>query len=535
MSVLPTPTPADPVAGQPGHFTHTNWVKTAIIALDTLLATVDSDLSSMLTELGTNPSGLYATVVGRLDAVDDTISAMQAAASPWVVVAAADSSDEWKAAAGASRTCDGVADDVQLQAAINLVRWTSGTGETASGQNYVIAAPGNYYFSATPSVHGRVVVRGASMLGTTFHAAADHSSIGTSGGLIAMDDNQIGGVYVPYEGCGWQHLTLHGGWRDMRGLVISATQTDPAKDDNHFAGSPDWNARISDLNIVAFGRAGVYAAPTGSAHLTTFHVNRVRVFDCGGTLAEPGQYWAVEDSHLTGLDTGSQGNATVATAGADGVVIGGANNIVNGVFGWLCRGTGVVISGSIISVDGVSTHHNYEGGLETSGNRIRATNFLASNNGSWGVKVIGNTTTIRGHFFDDADSAGVGTPNLRPTEYGVWIANQYGNQAGHDIEVTVFGSGITPLYCQYGDSILEARGNRYLVIHTGNNQNGDAGTKQVIDWQEGIRRAAGSGDPNGTVLGSKGSTYSDWTNGVLYVKATGAGVTNSGWAALATV
>lgn len=33
-SVIPTPLPADPVEGQPGHFSHSNWCKNAIIALD---------------------------------------------------------------------------------------------------------------------------------------------------------------------------------------------------------------------------------------------------------------------------------------------------------------------------------------------------------------------------------------------------------------------------------------------------------------------------------------------------------------------
>ena len=35
MSLLPTPWPADPVEGEPGHFDHTLWVKAGLIALDT--------------------------------------------------------------------------------------------------------------------------------------------------------------------------------------------------------------------------------------------------------------------------------------------------------------------------------------------------------------------------------------------------------------------------------------------------------------------------------------------------------------------
>ena len=35
MALLPTPWPADPVEGEPGHFDHTLWVKAGLIALDT--------------------------------------------------------------------------------------------------------------------------------------------------------------------------------------------------------------------------------------------------------------------------------------------------------------------------------------------------------------------------------------------------------------------------------------------------------------------------------------------------------------------
>lgn len=36
-TALPSPKPADPVEGQPGHFTHSNWTKAAVEALDSAL------------------------------------------------------------------------------------------------------------------------------------------------------------------------------------------------------------------------------------------------------------------------------------------------------------------------------------------------------------------------------------------------------------------------------------------------------------------------------------------------------------------
>lgn len=74
MPLLPTPWPADPVEGQPGHFDHTLWVKASLIALDNgkvdkpgtgvpagkLLATTGTDTWSAVdpTSVGGVPRGV---------------------------------------------------------------------------------------------------------------------------------------------------------------------------------------------------------------------------------------------------------------------------------------------------------------------------------------------------------------------------------------------------------------------------------------------------------------------------------------------
>jgi microcystin-dependent protein len=62
-SLLPTPEPADPVEGAPGHFEHTNWVKRALKALDAGL---------LRRPTGTVPAGrvLGTTAENTWDAID---------------------------------------------------------------------------------------------------------------------------------------------------------------------------------------------------------------------------------------------------------------------------------------------------------------------------------------------------------------------------------------------------------------------------------------------------------------------------------
>lgn len=65
MPLLPTPWPADPVEGEPGHFDHTLWVKAGLIALDN--GKIDKPAASV-------PAGklLATTATDTWEAVDPT-------------------------------------------------------------------------------------------------------------------------------------------------------------------------------------------------------------------------------------------------------------------------------------------------------------------------------------------------------------------------------------------------------------------------------------------------------------------------------
>lgn len=82
MPLLPTPWPADPVEGEPGHFDHTLWVKAGLIALDNgkidkpaagvpagkLLATTATDTWEAVdpTAVGGVPSGVIVMWTGTI-------------------------------------------------------------------------------------------------------------------------------------------------------------------------------------------------------------------------------------------------------------------------------------------------------------------------------------------------------------------------------------------------------------------------------------------------------------------------------------
>jgi microcystin-dependent protein len=80
MTLLPTPWPADPVEGEPGHFDHTLWVKASLIALDNgkltapngpipagkILSTTGTDVWSAVdpTAVGGVPAGVIVAFHG---------------------------------------------------------------------------------------------------------------------------------------------------------------------------------------------------------------------------------------------------------------------------------------------------------------------------------------------------------------------------------------------------------------------------------------------------------------------------------------
>lgn len=69
--------------------------------------------------------------------------------NPTMIVAAVDSSAAWKAAATPTYTCDGTADDVQINAAIDAAAATAGTSSSSGGSEcYVLLAPGTYTTNA---------------------------------------------------------------------------------------------------------------------------------------------------------------------------------------------------------------------------------------------------------------------------------------------------------------------------------------------------------------------------------------------------
>lgn len=89
MTYIPTPTPADPVEGSPGHFAHTLWLKNSVLALDAALEDTDAavavaqsaaeaaqdDADALETLLGAGVASTYGSVAARLTAIEGGLGA----------------------------------------------------------------------------------------------------------------------------------------------------------------------------------------------------------------------------------------------------------------------------------------------------------------------------------------------------------------------------------------------------------------------------------------------------------------------------
>lgn len=67
MSVLPTPEPADPVEGQPGHFEHSNWLKQSVKNLDDGKVNRSGDTMTGALQVGEPVGPLDAANKGYVD------------------------------------------------------------------------------------------------------------------------------------------------------------------------------------------------------------------------------------------------------------------------------------------------------------------------------------------------------------------------------------------------------------------------------------------------------------------------------------
>lgn len=126
MPLLPTPWPADPVEGEPGHFDHTLWVKAGLIALDN--GKIDKPAASV-------PAGklLATTATDTWEAVDPT--AVGGVPSGVIVM--------WSGSIAPSgwALCDGTNGTPDLRNKFILGWGTRASGSTGGEESVTLTAP----------------------------------------------------------------------------------------------------------------------------------------------------------------------------------------------------------------------------------------------------------------------------------------------------------------------------------------------------------------------------------------------------------
>lgn len=433
-----------------------------------------------------------------------------------LIVAANDSPQPWKDVA--DYQCDGTADHVQINQAIQ-------DAKTLIGR--VILAPTIVGYSTTAPVDvvGRVqLVGGAGWGRTIIKAAAGHSAIGDAdSGVVIFSDP----ASHPYDNASLRDVVIHGGSLNLNGFRSKLIQTSAAKDDDNLGGSPDTQFTMEYVQVVNCGKNGVFIDFGVGSASTSWHIDHCYVFACGDLdSTSAGFNLAGTDCWISNCNVGTQGDSASTTN--FGFLLAGSDNQASNIIAWVTKGTGIKVTGAKWTITNAIAHHCQQDGFEITNNRNQLVGCIGYNNARDGFRVSANNVSLIGfQSFDDNDSF---TVTGRPQDTGINLTQS--NPSGHHIMGNTFGSSLTSVS---GAGITGGTNNYIDVLHTGDNQDGSAGTK-LHTWVKNSRTQnppwSGSGSPESVVTASVGQLWVRTDGGAgttLYVKESGTG--NTGWMA----
>lgn len=331
---------------------------------------IDADhINDIVTELGTNPKGVAANVQARLDAMEATPPASSALAGFAIPVCSADAPQAWKdwttaygTAIGVSLVCDGTADDVQIQAAIDHAY--NVVGSDLGG--LVALSPGTFWLADnTPVIHkNRVRVVGAGH-GSTIVRPEDPSAWtavlfdrpGNTNSVtwgrplwdMYLDDADGKG---PAE---LSHLTLHGGGDNAGGRLCGLrVYQEGGNSHDHPISGPDimhlvHHIAVSQVTDVGVWVPGHTTGGSSSNDTQACHFHDIRVFHTGGH----GFCMGGADGYFSSIDVGSTGNRNWGQD-AYGIMVDGGNHHIWHSKAWYSKRAGVTGP----SLSGVGWHLN---------------------------------------------------------------------------------------------------------------------------------------------------------------------------------
>lgn len=350
--------------------TKTNTPRMLIDAAD-INALADAILAIQNT-LGINPQGGSATVDARLDAL--TVGAL---AHPYVLVASNDMPTAVKDAA--DYVCDGTADDVQINSAIDdasaLTTRDASNPAGATQKGRVLLTGGRFNIAATIGMRTACTLQGQGRL-TEVRAVGMGSAHMI--GLRNVDDH----LTVVSD------LWLNGNFASGgTGDAINYDMTASGNTSTYPDTNPDSNHHIDNILITAHSngtRNGINLHATGTANNRGNMVTRIQIRDCGGNGI---WYSSASDSYI--------GFTHVGGCGDSGHRIEGGNTKLQSVKSFFCDVAGFTFGSGRHVVSGLEAQDNVVG-VDISSSNFTGSGFCIDTSSTTGLNITASRVVLNG-------------------------------------------------------------------------------------------------------------------------------------------
>lgn len=346
--------------------------------------------------------------------VDLTIAASGGGGSATIkgLVVAADAPSGWSSLA--DYTCDGTADQVQINAAL-LAAVNSGKG------GKVLLSPGTFNIAADSPIklQGRVWLQGCDYAtsivpqGTWSDTVDSHPSA-----VMRMIWNSgVGSSSDVTYGEAWRvsDLRIEGGYKNCHGIYIRVQANGtfwPSA-----AGNKDTHARIDNLWIGNVGKDGIrgyaYSVSPDWQRIGSVHTSNVDILNPTGSGVYIEGGWV--DSFWESVNVGSPGSY--------GFYVGDNDHYMANCKAWYSTNEGFYIAGNHNSFVGCHTQNGYKHGfrIQANANSLAGCGADADGQatGTWaGFYVVGSGNTVSGcHAVNDTSPGWL--------DYGYWHAGDH--------------------------------------------------------------------------------------------------------------
>lgn len=338
--------------------------------------------------------------------------------------------------------CDGTADEVEINAAINAVV-TNGRGKVQ------LVGPG-FHLSGSIVMKTGVWLAGEG-LGTIIEADADFA-----GGMVQSFDNSMHATKLSDLSLDGNSHAVSGVFYDLAGGSSTWTSAPGT--------SPDTGNIVRDLYIYEVGSSTV---ATYGLHFTGGRANKydnIRVLNASGCGV-----WVdgSVDSHYTNIEVGSSGDdaltysdSTTAPVG-HGFYFNGSNNMVNNCKAWYSRGAGFYIREARSQFSNCQTQDNYSHGFHCHFGDITMTGCFADSNGQ-GLGSATHGDGRAGFYFKYGSHMAV--VGCQAADRGQAWQQQYGFQFAADVHDSAFVGCVTSANAVASQTGTPGTGNTIQIV-----------------------------------------------------------------------